>query len=316
MIKIKAFFQVIRLRNLIIILLTQFLLWLLVLQPSLSTLNMAAALDLQSVLLLIVSTLSIAAAGYIINDYFDVSIDLINKPDQVVIEKIIPRRVAIMLHSLLNMIGILSACFVAWKLSFWSLMIIPIVSSLLLWLYATDYKGSYVFGNLIVALLTVLSILIIPVAEKSIWPLLGQSLWIHDGILNPWMIISTYCFFAFLLTWVREIVKDMEDYKGDFTQGCKTLPIQLGLSAATHWAQVLLSLAVLCILISIIVLINSQWWLLSLYLGVTILPLMIYILYSLPKNISSEHYYKMSQLLKWVMIMGILALAGIFLLLF
>lgn len=316
MIKIKAFFQVIRLKNLIIILFTQFLLWFLVLKPSMLAMGIAPTLNEKIVFLLIISTLSIAAAGYIINDYFDVSIDLINKPNEVVIEKIMPRRIAILLHSFLNVLGIITAGLVSWKLSFWSLMIIPIASSLLLWLYATDYKGSYLFGNLIVAVLTVLSILLIPIAEKSIWPYFDSKLWIGVSVLNPWVIIITYSFFAFLLTWAREIVKDMEDYKGDFHQGCKTLPIQLGLKVATRYAQVLLGLAALAILISVIVLIKSQWWVLAIYLALFILPLMIYVGIVLPKKVTSKHYYRMSQVLKWIMVLGILALGVIFLLLF
>jgi len=312
MVKIKAFLQVIRLRNLAIILLIQSLIWLFVLQPFINALQLHASLNYWSVSLLILSTISIAAAGYIINDYFDVKIDLINKPDKVIIGRIISPRSAIVLHSVLNAIGIALVVFVAWDVKAFQLILIPVVSTLLLWLYATDYKGSYIYGNLIVAFLTVLSIIMIPLFETSLWQFFNWNLWVNTAYLNPWFVIGIYSFFAFLLTWVREIVKDMEDYKGDFQQGCETLPIKYGLKVATQFSQVLLTISIAVILLSISKLFLSPWWILGLYLFIFICPSLIYLLWKLPKGVSSKHYYNLSQLLKLVMVLGILALVVLF----
>ncbi len=312
MVKIKAFLQVIRLRNLAIILLIQSLIWLLVLRPFINVLDLQASLNYWSVCLLMLSTISIAAAGYIINDYFDVKIDLINKPDKVIIGKIISPRGAIFLHSALNAIGIALVVYVAMDVKAYQLILIPVTSTLLLWLYATDYKGSYIYGNLIVAFLTVLSIMMIPLFETSLWQYFSWDLWIEDSFLNPWFIIGVYSFFAFLLTWIREIVKDMEDYKGDFQQGCQTLPIKFGLKVATQFSQILLTISLVVILISISKLAFSPWWILGLYLFIFICPSLIYLLWKLPKGVSSKHYYNLSQLLKLVMVLGILALVVLF----
>lgn len=314
MVKIKAFLQVIRLRNLAIILLIQSLIWLLALRPFINVLDLQASLNYWSVCLLMLSTISIAAAGYIINDYFDVKIDLINKPDKVIIGKIISPRGAIFLHSALNAIGIALVVYVAMDVKAYQLILIPVTSTLLLWLYATDYKGSYIYGNLIVAFLTVLSIMMIPLFETSLWQYFSWDLWIEDSFLNPWFIIGVYSFFAFLLTWIREIVKDMEDYKGDFQQGCQTLPIKFGLKVATQFSQILLTISLVVILISISKLAFSPWWILGLYLGLFICPSLIYLFWKLPRGVTSKHYYLLSQLLKVVMVLGILALFVLFML--
>jgi 4-hydroxybenzoate polyprenyltransferase len=153
------------------------------------------------------STIMIAAAGYIINDYYDVKIDLVNKPERVVIGKTITRRYAILFHTMLSVTGIALGLFLNWKLA-----VINFVSVFLLWLYSNKLRREPLVGNIVVALMTGVSIQIVDILY-------------HSG--NP--LIFIYATFAFFVTLVREIIKDMEDLKGDNTFGCKTLPIIWGL---------------------------------------------------------------------------------------
>ncbi|MBA4054455.1 MAG: prenyltransferase, partial [Marivirga sp.] len=158
-------------------------------------------------LLLSVSTVLIAAAGYIINDYYDVKIDYINKPDRVVIGKDITRRYAILFHVMLSTLGILLGLYLSWRIA-----AVNILSVFLLWLYSNNLKRLPFIGNLTVAVLTGASIYVVDILYRTNGPL-----------------VVIYALFAFFMTLVREIIKDMEDLKGDNTFGCKTLPIVWGI---------------------------------------------------------------------------------------
>jgi 4-hydroxybenzoate polyprenyltransferase len=152
------------------------------------------------------STGMIAAGGYVINDYYDVKIDAINNPGRVVVGKTIHRRSAILLHLALSFAGILLGFFVSWKL-----LLVNSVSVMVLWFYSSVLKRKPFVGNFTVALLTGFSILIVGFLYPA-----------HLGL------VAVYAVFAFFMTLIREVIKDMEDLKGDNTFGCKTLPILWG----------------------------------------------------------------------------------------
>ncbi|MCE2734732.1 MAG: geranylgeranylglycerol-phosphate geranylgeranyltransferase, partial [Flammeovirgaceae bacterium] len=160
-----------------------------------------------SLWLLSSSTIIIAAAGYIINDYYDIKIDYINKPERVVIGKIIPRRFAILFHTLFSVGGIAIGFYLSWQIG-----VIHFFSAFMLWLYSNSLKRLPLIGNVVIAFLTALSVFIIAVFYKT--------------NIN---LILIYSLFAFFISLVREVVKDMEDLKGDITFGCKTLPILWGI---------------------------------------------------------------------------------------
>lgn len=312
--RISAFFQLIRYNNLLIIAFTQLIIWFLLLNPFFKSIEIRPLLSIFNILSLVLSTVSIAAAGYIINDYFDFSIDIINKPDKVIIEKVIPRRHAILLHSILNFLGISLAVYVAFQAGNWALILLPISCSLLLWFYATDFKGSYIYGNIIIALLTVFSIAIIPFFEVKMWEYFTWNLWIQNGVINPWFVLSVYMFFAFILTWIREIVKDMEDIKGDLLQDCKTLPIVIGLKKAGNFSKILILIANSVLFLSSIILFFSRWWSLGLYLLLFLILPLFYVFFKINSSGMQKHYHAMSRLLKIIMFFGILALLIIYLL--
>src|SRR5690554_266337 len=159
--KIKAFFKLIRWTNLLIILLTQYFVWQFVIQPLNKWSEIPVFLNFPNFLILSCSTIFIAAAGYIINDYFDVKIDLINKPEKVIIEKIINRRAAIIWHSFLNFSGLGLSLFLALQLGNIWVWGIHVLCTILLWFYSTKFKREFVSGNILVALLTALTILIV-----------------------------------------------------------------------------------------------------------------------------------------------------------
>lgn len=158
-------------------------------------------------LLLCLCVILTAAAGYIINDYHDINIDLTNKPEKVIIGKIISRRWAMLLHFSFNTLSFLGGFYLNPYIGL-SILICTVI----LWLYSVHFKKQFLSGNILVALLSAFVIVILPFFN----PLISNYL------------VWVYAFFAFGVSLIREIVKDAEDLRGDAKFNCKTLPIVLG----------------------------------------------------------------------------------------
>jgi 4-hydroxybenzoate polyprenyltransferase len=213
-----SFARLTRVWNLIIIAFAQYLTAAFLIHPS-------TVLD-PRLFILSASTVLIAAAGYIINDYYDIKIDLINKPERVVVGKSITRRYAILFHTLLSFAGVVLGLFLSWKIA-----VVNFASATVLWWYSNSLKRHPFIGNLVVALLT------------------GIAIWLVDSLYKTGhMLIITYASFAFFITLIREIIKDMEDLKGDQTFGCKTLPIVWGMRKTKYFIYGILVVFVLTVL--------------------------------------------------------------------
>lgn len=188
--------------------------------------------------LLVFSTIVIAAGGNIINDYFDVKADRINKPDKLIITKYIKPRWAILTHWLFNTVAFIIACYLSWRYSTFWYVFIHLLSINLLWFYSMYFKRKFVIGNLIIALLTGLVPILCgihflnlttpysPAFLPSSWIINDQS-WIIGLNLKIFFVLF-FAVFAASLNLVREIVKDMEDIEGDLVLRAKTLPIVWG----------------------------------------------------------------------------------------
>ncbi len=240
-------------------------------------------LDDGRLFLLSVSTVLIAAAGYIINDYYDVKIDYINKPERVVIGKNIPRRYAILFHVVLSGIGILIGLLLSWRIA-----ALNVLSAFLLWLYSNNLKRLPFIGNFSVAFLT------------------GMSVWIVDLLYRHGSaLIVIYASFAFFMTLVREIIKDMEDLKGDNTFGCRTLPIVWGLRRTKFVIYFILAVFALTV-----ILINQFYKALPLeyFLIFLFIPLLI-LLYRLIRADTTRDFAALSTFCKIIMLLGILSMA-------
>lgn len=233
--------------------------------------------------LLTLSTLLVAAAGYIINDYYDVKIDLINKPDRVVVGRSIGRRYALLLHSVFSVAGIAIGTY----LSLW-IGAVNLFSVWLLWLYSNTLKRKPFVGNVAVALLTGLSILVV---DALFYP--------HHSLI--WI----YALFAFFMTLVREIVKDMEDLKGDNTFGCRTLPILLGIRRT----KAIIFLILIVFLTSVVVL-NRSYTQLPLYYFVLFLfaPVSLLAIWLLRADMKKEFTW-ISTFCKVILVLGIISMA-------
>ncbi len=300
--------QLIRWKNLLIVFLTQLLAWACVILPIRDYSELSLLLDGKNFFLLSLSTVLIAAAGYIINDYFDIKIDVINRPEKMVLEKQIPLKFAILMHSLLNVAALIMSAYVARLAGHYSWLALQLSCTILLWFYSTHFKRQFMTGNVVVALLTALTIVVLILYEPAIHTLASQGAFIiipDNKIPNPVWVLGIYTCFAFTLTWMREIVKDMEDFKGDAQEGCITMPIQWGLLRSVRFTQVLGIVALIPLITGAVKLLNAGWMMLGIYTILLLtIPIMVW-MYYLPKKATSQHYHTMSRWLKMIMISGI-----------
>jgi 4-hydroxybenzoate polyprenyltransferase len=233
--------------------------------------------------LLSVSTICIAAGGYIINDYYDVKIDYINKPDRVIIGKSITRRYAILFHVVLSSIGILLGVYLSW-----SIAAVNVASVFLLWFYSNNLKRLPFVGNFTVAFLTGLSIFVVDLFYRT-----------HNSL------VVIYAVFAFFMTLVREVIKDMEDLKGDNSFGCKTLPIVWGIRKTK-----ILIYIILIVFAGVVIVLNQLYQALPFkyHLIFLFVPL-LWLLYRLTRADMKKDFTRLSIFCKLIMMLGILSMA-------
>ena len=304
-----AFFRLIRWPNLLFIVLTQFLFYSCIILPSfgggLFTQN-TNVLGIGEFWLLSLSSVLIAAAGYIINDYFDLNIDRVNKPDKIVVERVIKRRWTIVWHWILSGLGILLGFYVSWKLHNPIVGFSNIICVALLWFYSTTFKRKLLIGNIVVSLLTAWVILVLYACEFRIHRLVDQVY--HQPLARVYKFAVLYAAFAFIISLIREVVKDMEDMEGDAHDGCRTMPIVWGVPVSkvfvATWLVVLIASLVA---VQFYVLQYRWWWSIVYSLFCIILPL-IRLLRDLRRAVTSTDYHRMSSLIKIIMLSGILSM--------
>lgn len=307
--RVKSILQFIRLPNLLIIILTQVFIRFCILQPFLYRDHPEAISPLVDFLLLIIATILITTAGYVINDYYDVKIDRINKPDRQVVSRLISYRGAIKLHILLNVIAVLIGFILAFRVRVLSFGFIFLFISGLLWLYSARYKRIVFWGNFLVAMLSATVILIVWLFDFY-FLLLSPELF--DLVMpgHAWVnqLIIAYAVFAFLVSLFREIIKDMEDQDGDKSMGCRTLPVVAGNRVTRLIVMLIIVLTVFLLgFIQMAVFALNQYYLFW-YLLVLVQFPMIILLYKLFTAKVKSDFHVMSMISKLVMLTGILSM--------
>lgn len=244
---VKTILRLTRYKNLIIVVLTMYSMRFCIMQPLLANKQMALQMSEFMFMLLVLSTVLITAAGYVINDYFDTRTDLINRPNSVIVGKELTRRFAIILHWSLNIIGVLLGVIVSVGIGKPFLTMVFLFIPGLLWFYSTSYKRQFLTGNILVALLTALVPLMpllfeLPLLHGKYWQIMVISSSIFNDVIY-WVV--GYSIFAFILTLFREIVKDIEDVEGDNEFGRRSLPVVLGVNAARNAGAAILLVTLL-----------------------------------------------------------------------
>lgn len=295
---VSAFFRLVRWPNLAFIVLTQALFYFCVYLP------LYHQQRTSKLLLLITASVFIAAAGYIINDYFDLNIDRINKPEQNVVDKIIHRRWAIIWHLLLSIFGVVLTAFGV-GLHHWYLALANVICVALLWFYSTSFKRRLLIGNVIISLLTAWTILFVFFAFSSPAHAFNTT----DPLsVKFFRTAFLYSGFAFIISLIREAVKDMEDMEGDARYGCKTLPLVAGIKATKVYSGILIFILVATLAVLQVYVLQFGWWPAVVYsILLVILPL-VFTLQKLRNATRTADFAQLSRYTKLIMLSGILSM--------
>lgn len=293
-----AFFRLVRWPNLVFIILTQLLFYFCIYLP------LYHQPDTKRILLLVVASVFIAAAGYIINDYFDVNIDRVNKPQGNVLDSVIHRRWAIIWHLALSGAGALLTL-VAVGTAYWYVVLANLGCVLLLWFYSTSFKRQLLIGNVVVSLLTAWTILMLFFAFSNPANAVGSA---NETSVRFFRRAILYASFAFLISLIREAIKDMEDLEGDARYGCRTLPVVAGIRSTKIYTGIWAAVLMATLVILQVYVLQFGWWPSALYaVALVILPLLT-ILRKLQKASAKADYADLSRRTKWIMLAGILSM--------
>jgi 4-hydroxybenzoate polyprenyltransferase len=257
-------------------------------------------------LFILLASVLIAAAGYIINDYFDQNIDQINKPDKMVVNTIINRRWVIFWHMVLSLAGLFFTMLALPIQLYWHLVLGNLGAILLLWVYSTNFKKQLLIGNIIISLLTAWVILILFFAKFPL--LLNELLLVDHDKVRFFRLSILYASFAFIISLVREVVKDMEDIEGDQKYGCTTMPIVWGIRASKVFVAVWMVVLIAALIILQFYVLGLGWWQSALYCFVLIILPLLVILKKLYQANSPESFHTVSTWIKLVMFTGIVSM--------
>lgn len=309
----QGFLKLIRFENLLIIALTQYLIRycvidsLLFVRTDFFIQKLFLQVSTLTFNLLVLSTLFIAAAGYIINDYFDVKTDRINRPESIVIDRFIKRRWAMIFHVAFNITGILLGVYVAYDVGNIQLSLIHVISAGLLWHYSTTFKKQLLIGNVIVSFLSAMVPIMVMLFELpkliEIYSIMlpGISL----NFLPIYKYIIAFFIFAFISSLIREIIKDIEDFHGDEETGCVTVPIKWGEKVAKAIVLSLITNIILLLSFVVYKLFSPQELIPTLYIVIGIIIPFIILFYLIIKAQVSKDFNKASKLIKFIMLVGV-----------
>jgi 4-hydroxybenzoate polyprenyltransferase len=308
LIAVPAFFRLIRWPNLLFIALTQSLFYFCILIPSFYQGHpvLENILKPREFILLSLSSVLIAAAGYIINDYFDLNIDRVNKPGKVVVEKIIKRRWAIIWHLALSGLGIIIGFYLSWKLR--NIFIGPsnTVCVLVLWFYSTTFKKKLLIGNVLISLLTAWVIGVLYLCEFRLHRFVNPEF--HSALSRIYKFTVVYASFAFIISLVREVIKDMEDMEGDAKYGRRTMPLIWGLNATKFFCTIWLTILLAALIFIQFYVLQYKWWLTIIFTCFLVIFPILLVLKKLSGARKPSQFHQLSQLIKSIMMMGILSM--------
>ena len=300
-----AFLKLIRTQNLLIIAFTQYMVRWCLLYPLLLVHDFELQLSNFQFFLLVLSTVMIAAAGYIINDYFDVVIDKVNKPERLVIDKGVKRRVAMGAHVVINILAVLIAFYVSYQAGSMKLIIFHVLCATGLWFYSTNFKRQFLIGNILISLFTSLVPFIVGVYELMPVHKIYAEMIDETSLNQEWRFVIGISFFAFITTLIREIIKDMEDVEGDERYGCKTMPIVIGMRASRN-----ITIVLAVITMTFLVYFQTIKWSTgnlvgSLYIGIGLQLPFIYLIYRIIMAKEKKDYKVAGNVAKLIMLLGV-----------
>ena len=232
--------------------------------------------------MMVVSTVMIAAGGYIINDYYDQKIDMVNRPDKVVIGVLMRRRLALLAHFVLTVGAIALGFYLNPKIG-----VVHIFSSFFLWYYSNQLRRITIIGNVVIAFLTGLTLLMVCIY-----------------LARNEVLVYIYASFAMAITLIREVLKDMEDVKGDSKFGIESLPVIFGIRGAKAFIYLAIGISG-AFLISFLITIDI--WLVRYYF-MALLPIFIWFIYKLIYADRQKDYQSLIRFTDLIIISGLISM--------
>jgi len=307
---ITSFFRLVRWRNLFFIALTQWLFYFIVVRSlQFFPFSIHPSRHVLFYLLMLASVL-IAAGGYIINDYFDLQIDSINKPEKVVVDRTVKRRWVIVWHLIFSGIGLLLSLYISYRTGYWVIGIVNFFCIFLLWFYSTHFKRQLLIGNLVISALTAWVIMVVYFFAGA--GLLNYNGW-HEGQYNLdvrklYQLTAIYAGFAFIISLVREVVKDLEDMYGDSQYHCQTMPIVWGVPVSKMFAAVWVVVCCAALLVMQFYMWQLGNWAEAIYTIILVIVPMVIALRLIYHAKLPADFHKLSNLFKLIMFTGILSM--------
>ena len=270
--------------------------------------NIPLALSDWQYSLLVLSTVLIAGAGYVINNIFDTETDSINKPKDVVIGKGITETSGYNIYIALNITGVAIGFYLSNVIQRPGFATIFIFIASLLYFYSTTLKQIMILGNFVVAFLLAMSVIIIGFFD--IFPATVAEN--KAQMASLFSILTDYALFAFMINFIREIVKDIEDVDGDYNQGMNTLPIAIGISRTTKIAAILSIVPFISLLLYIKnYFVENGLFIVTLYSFTLVLAPLLYFIIKLFTAKSKKEFHHLSNILKLILLFGILSIVVI-----
>lgn len=278
--KLVSLFSVVRGYNVLVIIVAQYLTSVFIMAPEKLSVK-AVVLDVNLFLIIFSGALAIAS-GYIINDFYDASKDLINKPQKTIIDNKISQQFKLSLYFILNFTSVIIASYVSFKAVLFFATYIFFI-----WLYSHKLKKYFFLGNLTASILSITPFFAVFVYYK-----------------NFETIIFVHAIFLFLLLLIKELTKDLENLRGDFALDYQTIPVKYGIK----FSKRLISLLSLATLLPIGVLIfNFEIGYMEWYFLLTALLIGAF-LFTLWKTYKTRHYLLLHNVIKFIILAGVLSI--------
>jgi len=277
--KILSMFSVVRGYNIPIIVLAQYLSAIFILAPEKRALTVL--LDFNLFIIVIASCLTIAS-GYIINNFYDSKKDLINRPNKSKIDRLVSQRTKLQVYFTVNFIVALLALLVSFRAVFYFSVYI-----FLIWFYSHKLKKYPIIGNLTASLLAILPFFAILLYYKNLYPQ-----------------IFAHATFLFLLILIREIIKDLENIKGDVANDYQTIPVKYG----ELFAKKIISLLTVLTIIPVYLLVDKyDVGYMDIYFYVSLIVLLFFLFYLWNSN-SKIQYLQLHVILKFIIVSGVFSI--------
>jgi len=239
--------------------------------------------SIYKILLAALSAALTAGAGNIINDIYDKEADKINHPERPLAKGIISTQNTWIEYFILTLLAVVASYFINQ-----TALTVVILSSVLLYLYSVRLKKIPLLGNITVAYLTGLAFIFGGIAVDNV-----RSAFIP-------------AIFAFLINFIRELIKDMDDIEGDTKVGLQTFPKRFGIKVSILFITFLtFTLIAFTFYPFIKDIYTIEFFVLAM---LVVNPILVYFLKLLYEKDAGKNLNKLSNMLKLDMLFGLIAI--------